>query len=186
MQVGDSVWLRHPDDPAGAARAARVVDERGPLDPAAADAVPMLAVRFADGHELVLPAFKLAALPPAMAGAWRLTDWEERDSESAPWRTALGPGAGGLLLCHASGAISFQLTAPEAHVPYAGLFGRGVVREAVEADDGLRGELRVTAEGAYPPGFSDDGSGRPFHLDGDLLAFGDGRSWRRSLARVPG
>lgn len=185
MEVGDSVWLAHPGDPGGPARAARIVDDKGPFDPGRGSSVQMLRVRFADGQELILPSFKLAALPPALAGAWRLTDWEERDGQGT-WSSPLGEGAAGLLLCHPSGAISFQLTAPAAHVPYAGLFGRAAVRDAVEGDDGVRGALLVHVEGVHPPGFSDDGQPRPFHLDGDLLALGDGERWRRSLTRIPG
>jgi hypothetical protein len=125
-------------------------------------------------------------IPEALAGAWRLTDWEERAHAEAVWTTPLGAGAAGLLLCDAFGAISFQLTAPAAHVPYAGLFGRAVVQALVDVEEGLRGELVVHVEGVHPAGFSDDGTPRPFHLAGNLLTFGDGSTWRRRFARIAG
>jgi hypothetical protein len=125
-------------------------------------------------------------LPFALAGAWRLEDWEQREHPRAVWSSPLGDGASGLLVCHASGLVSFQLTAPAAHVPYAGLFGHAVVRALVEVGDVLRGDLVVHVEGVHPAGFSDDGAPRPFHLDGDWLTFGDDATWRRRFTRVAG
>jgi len=186
MDVGDSVWLAHPGDPGGPPRMAEIVADKGAFDPGRGAPVDMLRVRFADGQEQILPAFELAALPPLLAGAWRVVTWDERDDEDAPWRSPLGEGAAGLLLCHASGALSFQLTAPAAHVPYAGLFGRAAVRGAVADDAGLRGELVVVPEAVHPPAFAGDGGPRAFHLQGDVLRFGDGRTTRRELTRIPG
>ena len=125
-------------------------------------------------------------IPQALAGAWRLADWEQRTRAEAVWASPLGEGAAGLLLCDVSGAISFQLVAPAAHVPYAGLFGRAVVRDLAEDADGLRGELVIRVEGVHPAGFSDDGTPRPFHLAGNLLTFGDGATWRRRFTRIAG
>ena len=119
-------------------------------------------------------------IPAALVGAWRLSAWEERDDTASDWRSPLGPGADGLLLCDGSGAVSFQLTAPAAHIPYAGLFGRAVVVSA----DGVRGELRILLDAVHPPGFSDDGVARAFVLHGDILEFGDAATWRRTFTRV--
>jgi hypothetical protein len=119
-------------------------------------------------------------IPTALVGAWRLTAWEERGAPEADWRSPLGPGADGMLLCDASGAVSFQMTAPAAHIPYAGLFGRAVAL----SQDGVSGELRIMVDAVHPAGFSDDGVARPFRLDGDVLTFGDDATWRRSFTRI--
>jgi len=119
-------------------------------------------------------------IPAGLVGAWRLTAWEERDGEGGDWRNPLGAGADGMLLCDASGAVSFQLTAPAAHIPYAGLFGRAVAR----CDDGVSGELRIMVDAVHPAGFSDDGAARAFRLHGDVLEFGDGATWRRMFIRI--
>lgn len=120
------------------------------------------------------------SLPAGLVGAWRLATWEEREGESGDWRSPLGPDADGMLLCDASGAISFQLTAPAAHIPYAGLFGHAVVRCA----DGVSGELRIMVDAVHPADFTDDGVARAFRLDGDRLEFGDGATWRRTFTRI--
>jgi len=119
-------------------------------------------------------------IPAGLVGAWRLTAWEERDREGGGWRTPLGSGADGMLLCDASGAVSFQLTAPAAHIPYAGLFGHATA----SSDDGVSGELRIMVDAMHPSGFSDDGVARPFRLHGDVLEFGDGVTWRRMFIRI--
>ncbi len=184
MQVGDNVWAGHPGDPEGSTARGRRGRREGRVRPR-----PRQSDRDAAGPVRRRPGadparFKLAPLPPALAGAWRLTEWQQHAGGSGC--DPLGAGAAGLLLCHPSGAISFQLIAPEAHLPYAGLFGRGAVRDAAEGADGLRGQLIVAVEGVHPPGFSDDGAPRPFHLDGDALTLGDGATWRRTLTRIPG
>lgn len=119
-------------------------------------------------------------IPTALVGAWRLTAWEERDTPDAEWRSPLGPGADGMLLCDGSGAVSLQMTAPAAHIPYAGLFGHAVVT----SPDGVSGELRIMVDAVHPIGFSDDGVSRPFRLEGDALSFGDGTTWRRTFTRI--
>jgi hypothetical protein len=72
------------------------------------------------------------------------------------------------------------MTAPAAHIPDAGLFGRAVV----VSQDGVSGELRSMVDAVHPVGFSDDGVSRPFQLEGDVLAFGDGSTWRRTFQRI--
>jgi hypothetical protein len=71
VQVGDTVWLAHPTDPKGPPRPAVVVADKGLYEPPAppqAGPIPpvrIIRVRFEDGQEQILPAFKVSVVEPS-------------------------------------------------------------------------------------------------------------------------
>jgi hypothetical protein len=127
-------------------------------------------------------------MPLELVGAWRLVSYEDRDSEADEWEQPLGDGAQGMILCAESGAVSFQLYAPNRvspdFPPYFGYFGTCTIPELAREDERLRGVMTLALSGGHRDTVLEDNPPRPFELSGDTLRVGDGRTWRRTLRRV--
>ena len=123
----------------------------------------------------------------ALVGIWRLISYEDRDSKSDPWAQPFGRDPRGVGVYDASGLLSMQIFAqpgsssPELFVGYIGTFS---IREATSVGTGFSGVLEHHMESASRPDLLEEDPYRPFVLDGGTLALGDGRTWRRVLARL--
>ncbi len=130
----------------------------------------------------------LDAARDAIVGAWKLFEYEDRETESEPWTPTFGKRPSGILVYLTSGLLSVHVTAaaddPTAPYRYAGYFGTYVVREARRDGDEIVGVLEHHMEAAYPPELLDEGPDRPFRIAGDQLTLGDRRTSRRVLERV--
>lgn len=122
----------------------------------------------------------------AIVGAWRLFEYEDRETESGPWTPTFGKRPSGIIVYIPTGLLSVQVGAADstAAFRYVGYFGTYAVREAWRDGDEIVGVVEHHMESAYPPELLEEGPDRPFRIAGDQLTLGDGRTSRRLLQRV--
>lgn len=130
----------------------------------------------------------MTAAREAIVGAWRLFDYEDRETESGPWTPTFGKRPSGIIVYLPTGLLCAQVAAaaddPTAAFRYVGYFGTYAVREARRDGDEIVGVVEHHMESAYPPELLDEGPDRPFRIASDQLTLGDGRTSRRVLQRV--
>lgn len=121
-----------------------------------------------------------------LVGTWRLGRFEDRADEQSEW-VSYGPDPQGIIIYDPSSIISVHVVAegplPSA-VGYVGYWGTYRVVEAVPEADGFVGIVEHHMEGGTPEELFEEGDARSFHVTGDHLRLGDGRTARRLLERA--
>lgn len=123
----------------------------------------------------------------ALLGAWRLTEYGDRDAEGDPWLLTFGERPSGLIVYHPTGLLSAQVFA-DPHTPatvaYVGYVGRFRMGEHRADGDGFAGVVEHHMQAASDPMLLEEEPERVFRVAGDRLMLGDGFTARRIFERV--
>ena len=125
-------------------------------------------------------------LLPELVGTWRVTRFDDRDSEDLPWEPLLPPHGDGVVVYDEQGLWAVQIYAAARDGEkafYVGYYGRGSVHDVVREDGVVRGNLVVDVEGAS----SQDNleyADRPIEITADRVVIGDQRTWIREAVRL--
>lgn len=123
-----------------------------------------------------------------VVGVWRLTSYEDRDSESDAWSLTFGANPRGIVVYDSSGALSVQIAAatddPAPPFAYVGYFGVYAIVQTDRCGDVTHGVVEHNMHAAWPSELLAEGPERPFSVEGDRLTLGDVRTWRRVFERV--
>ena len=133
----------------------------------------------------------------SLVGTWRLLVADDRLDAKSPWEHSYGKNPLGYFVYDNTGHVfiqfctnpptppfsagDFQPTAHEAesaYLNYVAYFGTYTV-------DAERHIVTHHVEGSLLPSYTATDQVRPYHLHGEYLELGDGKTWRRVLVRVP-
>jgi hypothetical protein len=124
----------------------------------------------------------------ALVGAWRLSAYEDRETERDTWTEPFGSEPDGLAVYHPSGMLAIQVfaapTLANPEYPWIGYLGRFRVRSATRDGDAFVGVVEHHLESASDPAFLTEDVDRLFVVSADRLLLGDDRTWRRVFGRV--
>ena len=144
--------------------------------------------------------------PPGLVGTWRLVSFE--DVESGQTIRQFGDKPLGLFIYTADGHVAIQIANPanpacvatskkvasarkeDLAVPQCNpeqmqaLFDGYVAYWGTYTVDGAAGVVIHHVKSDISNGYAGTDQRRPFHLEGDRLVIGDGKTWTRVLERV--
>ena len=124
----------------------------------------------------MLGAFACATSRPheGLVGTWKLVEYWDRASADQPKDYKYGQPPLGFIVYDAAGHVFVQFASKTEYVAYFGTYtvdaAKSIVTHHVQSD--------VTGK------YTGTDQLRPFHLDGDELVIGDGKTWLRRLVRV--